>query len=128
MGATYVDVAVTNPLAPQRTWEGNFLVDTGATDSIIPRSKLEEIGLIPKRQFTYELADGSQVELDVAQAQLDFMGETCIVNVVFGNEDAEPLLGHLPLEATNMEVDPSGGRLKKRRNGRYMVGIRRVED
>ncbi len=128
MGATYVDVKVTNPRSPEKTWDGKFMVDTGATDCIMPRSKLEAIGLSPERQRTYELADGSKVECDVAQAQLDFMGENCVVNVAFGDEDAVPLLGYLSLEATFMEVDPARGQLKKHRDSGYMVGIRRVED
>ncbi len=128
MGATYVDVRVTNPRSPEKTWDGKFMVDTGATDCIMPRSKLEEIGLSPERQCIYGLADGSKVELDVAQAQLDFMGENCVVNVVFGDEDAVPLLGYISLEATFMEVDPSRGQLKKQRDARYLVGFNPVED
>ncbi len=29
MGATHVTVTIRNPAAPDRTWEGLFLVDTG---------------------------------------------------------------------------------------------------
>ncbi len=128
MGATYVDVKVTNLRSPEKTWDGKFMVDTGATDSVMPRSKLEAIGISPEHQLTYELADGSQVDCDVSEVQFDFMGETIRGRVAFGSDDSVPLLGFLALEDANMVVDPLKGQLKKRRAGRYMVGIRRVED
>ena len=45
MGAPHVTVTIRNPAEPDRTWEGLFLVDTGATDSLVPRQHLEAIGL-----------------------------------------------------------------------------------
>ena len=48
MGATHVTVRITNPADPDRFWEGLFLVDTGATDSLAPRPHLEAIGLKPE--------------------------------------------------------------------------------
>ena len=48
MGATHVTVTIRNPADPDRAWEGLFLVDTGATDSLVPRPHLEAIGLRPK--------------------------------------------------------------------------------
>ncbi len=45
MGATHVTVTIRNPAEPDRTWEGLFLVDTGVTDSLVPRPYLEAIGL-----------------------------------------------------------------------------------
>ena len=48
MGATHVTVTIRNPAEPERVWEGLFLVDTGATDSLVPRPHLEAIGLAPK--------------------------------------------------------------------------------
>lgn len=44
MGATYLTVRITNPAEPDRFWEDLFLVDTGATDSLVPRPQLEAIG------------------------------------------------------------------------------------
>ncbi len=41
MGATHVTVTIRNPAAPDRAWEGLFLVDTGATDCLVPRPHLD---------------------------------------------------------------------------------------
>ena len=92
MGMTPVTVLVRNPAAPERTWEGLFLVDTGAVDSLVPAKALRDIGLIPKAKRTYELADGSEVTLDITTGELEFMGEIVGVSLIFGSDDAEPIL------------------------------------
>ncbi len=75
MGATHVTVAIRNPSQRDRVWEGEFLVDTGATDCMVPRSALESIGLQPLGKRTYELADGSKIKFDAAVGQVEFMGD-----------------------------------------------------
>jgi hypothetical protein len=40
------------------TYEADFLVDTGATDSLAPGAELKEIGVQPMGKMVYELADG----------------------------------------------------------------------
>ena len=112
MGATHVTVTIRNPAAPDRAWEGLFLVDTGATDSLVPRTHLEAIGLGPRGRRVYELADG-KIVMDVATAEIEFMGEMVGGTVLFGEPDAEPLLGLTALESAGFEVDPTNQRLKR---------------
>ena len=114
MGATHVTVRITNPADSDRYWEGLFLVDTGATDSLVPRPHLEAIGLEPEGKRVYELADGSEIAVDVAVAKIEFMGEFVGGTVIFGDADAEPLLGVTALESVGIEVDPVNQRLKRR--------------
>ena len=114
MGATHVTVTIRNPAAPDRTWEGLFLVDTGSTDCLVPRPHLEAIGLEPKGQRTYELANGAELKLDVTTADVEFMGEIVGGTIIFGEESAEPLLGMTALESVGIEVDPLNQRLKRR--------------
>ena len=113
MGVTHVEVTVRNPADRSRSWTGRFLVDTGAIDSLVPRSRLEAIGIEPEAQRAYELADGTEVRMDVAGARLEFLGELTAGLVIFGDADAEPLLGVTALESVGVEVDPQSQRLKK---------------
>ena len=113
MGATHVTVTIRNPAEPERAWEGLFLVDTGATDSLVPRPSLEAIGLQPKGRRTYELADGSEIAMDITTGDIEFMGETVGGTILFGADDAEPLLGVTALESVGIEVDPLNQRLKR---------------
>ena len=113
MGATHVTVRITNPAEPDRFWEGLFLVDTGATDSLVPRPYLEAIGLAPKGNRTCQLTDGSDVVLDVTTAEVEFMGEIVGGTIIMGADDAEPLLGMTALASVGIEVDPLNQRLKR---------------
>jgi clan AA aspartic protease len=113
MGATHVTVAVTNPADPNRRWEGLFLVDTGAIDCYVPAKHLHAIGLKPDGKRTYALADGTELALDIAVARVEFMGEVVGATVIFGADDAEPLLGVTALESVGIEVDPQNQRLKR---------------
>ena len=113
MGATHVTVTIRNPAEPDRTWEGLFLVDTAAVDSLVPGPHLEAIGLGPKGQRVYELADGSEVKMDITTADIEFMGDIVGGTIIFGDAGAEPLLGVTALESVGIEVDPHNQRLKK---------------
>ena len=113
MGATHVTVTVRNPADPERAWEGRFLVDTGATDSLVPRRRLEAIGLEPWGTRTRKLADGSEVQFDAAGAAIEFMGEYTGGTVIFDDDDAEPRLGRIALESAGIEFDPVTGQLTK---------------
>lgn len=113
MGATYVDVIIRNPGDRRRNWTGKFLVDTGAFDSLVPRERLEEIGLQPVGQRDYVLADGKSIALDITVAEIEFEGEIVGGTVVYGEEAAEPLLGVTALESGGFEVDPRNEELKR---------------
>lgn len=113
MGVVNANVVIRNPADRRQSWEGRFLVDTGATDSLVPRQHLEAIGLKPEAQRTYILADGSEVRLDVAVARIELLGEIVGGTVLFGAADAEPLLGVTALESLGIEVDPLNQQLKK---------------
>ena len=113
MGVTQVTVTIRNPAAPERAWEGLFLVDTGAIDCLVPRPHLEAIGLKPKGQRVYELADGSEVKMDITIGQIEFMGDIVGGTIIFGDADAEPILGVTALESVGIEIDPQNQRLKR---------------
>lgn len=109
----HVTVTVRNPAKPDRTWEGLFLVDTGAVDSLVPAAHLASLGFVPLAKRTYELADGSEVKMDITTGQLEFMGDIVGSTIIFGADDAEPILGVTALESVGIEVDPRSQQLKR---------------
>ena len=113
MGATHVTVAIRNLAEPDQVWEGLFLVDTGATDCLVPRRHLETIGLVPQGQRTYSMADGREIRMGIAAAQVEFMGEIVGATIVFGDANAESLLGVTALESVGIEVDPHNQTLRR---------------
>ena len=53
------------------------------------------------------------MSFDVGVAQLEFMGETVGATVLFGPDDAEPILGVTALDSVGIEVAPRSQRLKR---------------
>jgi clan AA aspartic protease len=97
----------------RKKYEADFLVDTGATDSMAPASALKRAGIRRRGRMTYELADGSTIEYDFGLAEIEFMGEITSGRVIFGPDDCEPLLGVTALESVGIIVEPATQRLKR---------------
>jgi clan AA aspartic protease len=113
MGLTHVTVTLTKLGGANGTFEADFLVDTGATDSLAPAAALRKIGIQPAGRTVYELADGTVHEYEFGLVQIEFMGEVTAGRVIFGPDDAEPLLGVTALESVGITVDPTNRTLKR---------------
>ncbi len=113
MGATHVTVTIRNPAAPEKSWQGLFLVDTGAIDSLVPIDKLEAIGLKPKAQRVYELVAGTEVKMDITTGDIEFMGEIVGGTIICAAPGTEPILGVTALESVGIDVDPRNQQSKR---------------
>jgi len=112
MGAIHVTVRLSWPEA-QGDYENLFLVDTGATDSIVPGSALKALGFKPHGKMEYELANGQKIELEYSGAIIDFMGDRTFGRVILGPDDVEPILGVTALESVGIVIDPANRQLKR---------------
>ena len=114
MGLTHVVVRLFN--APsQGTYEADFLVDTGAMDTMAPGSALKKIGIQPVGKDIYELANGELVEWEYGNAEMEFMGTVVPTRIIFGPDGSEPILGVIALETAGFMVDPKNLKLIKLR-------------
>ncbi len=114
MGLIETTATIRNPADPDRFWEGTFLVDTGAIDCVVPRSVLEGVGLRVKGERVYTLADGGAVRMEITTGDVELMGETVGVTIVFVDDDnAIPLLGATAMESAGVEVDPRNESLRR---------------
>ena len=113
MGLTHVTVSVSSPKSNGRAFESSFLVDTGATDTLVPANELEKAGISAIGKMAYELANGDVVEYEFGIAQIEFMGEITAGRVIFGPPGSEPLLGVTALESVGILVDPTNKTLKR---------------
>lgn len=113
MGLIHVAVTLKAFGAAEATYAANFLVDTGATDSLAPAAELRKAGIEPVGKKNYELADGALQEFEFGLAQISFMGEITAGRVLFGPDDVEPLLGVTALESAGILVDPANQTLKR---------------
>ena len=94
-------------------YAADFLVDTGATDSMAPATALRQIGVEPVGRKAYEHADGSRHEYAFGLGRIELMGEVTAGRVLFGPDDAEPLLGVTALESIGITIDPASGTLRR---------------
>jgi clan AA aspartic protease len=112
MGAIHVTVNLSWTEA-NGDYEELFLVDTGATDSMVPASKLLELGFKPVGKMDYELANGDKVTYQYSGAIIKFLGDTTFGRIIFGPDNCEPILGVTALESTGIIIDPSNRQLKR---------------
>ena len=73
MGLTHVAVRLFNSKTSD-TYEAEFLVDTGATDTMAPAFELKKIGIKPIGKDRYELANGEIVEFEHGKCRIDVHG------------------------------------------------------
>ncbi len=114
MGLTRVPVKLAR-MGSKHTYNANFLVDTGAMDSMAPASELRKIGIEPIGKRLYEFANGEVREYEHGLAQVSFMNETTWTDIIFGPDDTEPIIGVITLEIAGFVVDPKNERLRKLR-------------
>jgi len=88
-------------------------VDTGATDCLVPGSELNQIGVKAVGKTAYELADGTVHEYPFGLVEIGFMGEVTAGRVIFGPDNAEPILGITALESVGVTIDPATRTLKR---------------
>ena len=104
MGITYVEGQVTGPSGTRH--DVRFLVDSGATYSLLPKTVWEAIGLEAKRKLSFALADGTTVERSVSEAFVVFPQGEAHTPVILGEEGDEALLGVVTLEILGLVFNP----------------------
>lgn len=112
MCLTHVAVKLKD-FSSSRIYQSQFLVDTGATDSLAPAVELRKIGIKSIGKMSYELAHGLIVEYEFGLAEISFMNETTAGRVIFRPDDVEPILGVTALESVGIMIDLTNRTLKR---------------
>lgn len=111
MGITFLKMVVINPENPKKREEYQFLVDSGAVYSVVPRTILKSLEITPTSEREFILANGETIKLDVGNAYFEYKGTVGASPVVFGEEGVF-LLGATTLEALGVLLDPIRRELK----------------
>jgi clan AA aspartic protease len=106
MGMTTVDIDVANPANPDSAERVRFLVDSGATYSVVPESILARLGIRPLTEQTFRLAAGRTINRRKGVAVFKFGSRIGGADVIFGEEGDSNLLGAFTLEALGLSLDP----------------------
>lgn len=110
MGTFRYPIALGNPTGTEFEVL-NALVDTGASYTSVPSSLLERLNVRLLRQTSLIMSDGRRMQRNLGQTWVRAAGREAITIVVFGDEDAMPLLGAHALESLGLGVDPIHSRL-----------------
>lgn len=113
MGVTYIEGTVSGPTGKQATVQ--FLVDSGATYTLLPRKAWRAIGLKPLDSVTCLLADGTKVERKVSECQIALPQGQRSTPVILGEEGDEALLGAVTLEELRLVLHPYTRKLQPMR-------------
>jgi len=104
MGITFIEASVKNP--PSKVEKVRFLVDSGATYSVLPHKTWTKLGLEPKRSVGVSLADGTLLERQVADCFMQIAGIEAATPIILGEPGDEALLGLVTLENMGLVLDP----------------------
>jgi len=114
LGEIYLKTKITN-IETGKSITLNLLVDTGATVTVVPKSKLKAIGIKPICKMEITLADGRTIMRDVGVAEFEIKGRTAFGGVVFGEENDDSVLGVTVLETMGWALDLKTGKLRRKR-------------
>jgi clan AA aspartic protease len=104
MGIAYVDGQVKGPKGKYA--DVRFLVDSGATYTVLPNNVWKAIGLKPKKQMILTLADGTSIERSVSEMYIKLPQGDAHTPVILGEKNDKPLLGAVTLEILGLVLNP----------------------
>lgn len=103
MEITHIEGTVTGPLGRRRL---SFLVDSGAQYSLLPDGVWQALGIVPKRNVTFTMADGTRIERQVSECHLELADGEGHTPVILGERGDEALLGVVTLENLGLVFHP----------------------
>lgn len=103
MGVSYVEGEV---LGPEGRTSVRFLIDSGATYSLLPLAAWKKIGLEPKRTVEFALADGTTIRREVSECYIILPQGEAHTPVILGEPSDEALLGVVTLEILGLVFNP----------------------
>lgn len=104
MGLVFVDAEVKGTRGRWRAVR--FLVDSGASYSVLPQDAWRAIGLKAKRRMTFTLADGTEIARSTSECRIRFDDREGHTPVVLGEAGDEALLGVVTLENLGLVLNP----------------------
>lgn len=106
MGMTDVELTIRNPQKVSRSVKADFLVDSGAAYTVVPKNIVERLDLKPSFYREFILADGKKVKRAIGSAIVRYGNEEISSPVVLGERNDSPLLGAITLESFGLALDP----------------------
>jgi len=104
MGLVFIEGTVTGPTGKQATLK--FLVDSGATYTLLPLEVWRTIGLRPVDSIKLSLADGTTVARKVSECRIAIPEGERSTPVLLGEKHDEAALGTVTLGELRLVLNP----------------------
>lgn len=115
MGMMSVTLKIRNIRDPKKIYTGEFLVDSGAQFTVLPQDVWKKLGLRPRGEQHFSLADGTVISRPIGDAMIEYEKIRVPTPVVLGEKEDSPILGVFTLEAMGLVLDPFKRELYKAR-------------
>ena len=112
MGIIHIKGRVSNIKNESKKKELEFLVDSGAQYTLLPKDVVETLGLKPTRVQEFILGDGQIVKRKIGEAYIEIQGEKQPTTVILGEKKDSALLGAVTLEQMGLILDPFNRELR----------------
>lgn len=106
MGLTNLKITVANPQNESKQADVEFLIDSGAIYSVLDEKILKGLGVEPRSQEEFILADGSVITRKKGGLVYKHKNEVGFAPVIFGQKGDSNLLGATTLESLGFSLDP----------------------
>ena len=104
MGSTYIEGTARGPTGKEEPLR--FLVDSGATYTLLPTPIRESIELEPTREQTFTLVDGTTIQRRISGCYMMLPQGEAHTPVILGEPGDEALLGVVTLEILGLLFNP----------------------
>lgn len=104
MGLTSIEGEVRG--TPSKGVRVCFLLDSGASYTLLPETVWKALKLKPKRTMTFSLADGTTIDRDISECLIKLPQGEGHTPVILGMTGDEPLLGAVTLEILGLVLNP----------------------
>jgi len=104
MGISYIKAKVKGKKKTGITVK--FLIDSGATYTLLPEKVWKELGLKPKREVKIILADGTEITRKVSECYIELPQGDGHTPVILGEKGDEAVLGVVTLEILGLIFNP----------------------
>lgn len=106
MAITFLPVKISNPGKDGKATKLEFLVDSGAAYSVVPKRVLNKLGIKPDEKREFILANGQKITRKISGARFEYRNHKGHAPVIFGEKGDSILLGATTLGALGFALDP----------------------
>lgn len=106
MGLTSVEIEVRGLDCRNKSIKGDFLVDSGATLTVLPENTWKALGIGEESEVTVCMADGRLARRKVGSARIKIGEREAPCQVILGETDDSSVVGVVTLEQLGFSLDP----------------------